>query len=68
MKNKDSSGRSECPGFIMATIGYLQTNPNPTPAELAHCISGKLCRCQDYDKILAALMRGTEIAMEATHA
>src|SRR5271167_4449694 len=47
-------------GFIMATVGYLKTNPNPTRAELAHGISGNLCRCQDYDKILTALMRGAE--------
>ena len=55
-------------GFIMATVGYLKTNPNPTRAELAHGISGNLCRCQDYDKILTAFMRGAEIAREANHA
>ena len=48
------------PGFVMATTGYLKTNPNPTRQELAHGISGNLCRCQDYDKILTALMRGAE--------
>ena len=47
-------------GFIMATVGYLKTNPDPTRAELAHGISGNLCRCQDYDKILTALMKGAE--------
>ena len=47
-------------GFIMATVGYLKVNPNPTRAELAHGISGNLCRCQDYDKILTAMMRGAE--------
>ena len=46
------------PGFVMAATGYLKTNPNPTRAELAHGVSGNLCRCQDYDKILTALMRG----------
>ena len=48
-------------GFVMATVGFLKTNPNPTRAELAHGISGNLCRCQDYDKILTAMMRGAEI-------
>ena len=48
------------PGFILATVGFLKTNSNPTRAELAHGISGNLCRCQDYDKILTALMRGAE--------
>src|ERR1700680_437882 len=50
------------PGFIMATVGFLKTNPNPTREELAHGISGNLCRCQDYDKILTAMMRGAEYA------
>jgi aerobic-type carbon monoxide dehydrogenase small subunit (CoxS/CutS family) len=49
------------PGFVMAATGYLKTNPNPTRAELAHGVSGNLCRCQDYDKILTALMRGAEL-------
>src|SRR6266849_4268763 len=48
-------------GFIMATVGFLKVNPNPTRQELAHGISGNLCRCQDYDKILTAMMRGAEI-------
>jgi aerobic-type carbon monoxide dehydrogenase small subunit (CoxS/CutS family) len=47
-------------GFIMATVGFLKVNPNPTRSELAHGISGNLCRCQDYDKILTALMQGAE--------
>jgi carbon-monoxide dehydrogenase small subunit/xanthine dehydrogenase YagT iron-sulfur-binding subunit len=48
------------PGFIMTTVGYLKTNPNPTRQELAQGISGNLCRCPDYDKILTAMMRGAE--------
>src|ERR671919_381913 len=48
------------PGFVMATVGYLKTTPNPTRMELAHGVSGNLCRCQDYDKILTAFMRGAE--------
>jgi aerobic-type carbon monoxide dehydrogenase small subunit (CoxS/CutS family) len=53
------------PGFIMATVGFLKTNPNPTREELAHGISGNLCRCQDYDKILTAMMRGAEHSRRA---
>ena len=48
------------PGFVMAAVGFLKVNPNPTRAELAHGVSGNLCRCQDYDKILTAFMRGAE--------
>ena len=45
---------------VLAATGYLKTSPNPTRQELAHGVSGNLCRCQDYDKILTALMRGAE--------
>jgi aerobic-type carbon monoxide dehydrogenase small subunit (CoxS/CutS family) len=55
-------------GFIMATVGFLKVNPNPTRSELAHGISGNLCRCQDYDKILTALMRGAENARTVSNA
>jgi aerobic-type carbon monoxide dehydrogenase small subunit (CoxS/CutS family) len=48
-------------GFIMATAGYLKANPNPTRAELAHGISGNLCRCADYNKILNAMMHASEL-------
>src|SRR5579863_1748121 len=54
-------------GFVMATVGFLKTNPDPTRSELAHGISGNLCRCQDYDKILTALMRGAENMREVNN-
>ena len=47
-------------GFIMSAVGYLKKNPTPTRAELAQGVSGNLCRCQDYSKILDAMMRGAE--------
>src|SRR5438045_9366163 len=56
------------PGFVMATVGFLKVNPNPTRKELAHGISGNLCRCQDYDKILTAMMRGAENLRKASNA
>ena len=55
-------------GFVMATLGFLKTNPDPTRLELAHGISGNLCRCQDYDKILTATMRGAENMRTVKHA
>ena len=55
-------------GFIMATVGYLKTNPNASRSELAHGISGNLCRCQDYDKILTAMMKGAENMRKVNHA
>src|SRR5438132_3038431 len=31
-------------GFTMAAVGFLKTNPSPTREQLAHGISGNLCR------------------------
>jgi aerobic-type carbon monoxide dehydrogenase small subunit (CoxS/CutS family) len=56
------------PGFIMSSVAFLKSNPNPTRAELANGVSGNLCRCQDYDKILTALMRGAENLRNTSHA
>lgn len=57
------------PGFIVAAVGFLKSNSNnPTRAELAQGVSGNLCRCQDYDKILNALMRGAENMRKASNA
>jgi aerobic-type carbon monoxide dehydrogenase small subunit (CoxS/CutS family) len=54
-------------GFIMSAVGFLKTNPNPTRLEMAHGLSGNLCRCQDYDKILTAMMRGAENMRKVQH-
>jgi len=48
------------PGFVMAAAGFLKANPNPTRAELAHGLSGNLCRCADYNKILNSMLRAAE--------
>src|SRR6185369_7806375 len=56
------------PGFVMATVGFLKVSPDPTREQLAHGISGNLCRCQDYDKILTAMMRGAENLRRSSHA
>jgi len=55
-------------GFIVSAVGFLKTNPNPTRLEMAQGLSGNLCRCQDYDKILTAMMRGAEHMRKTHHA
>ncbi len=52
-------------GFIMSAVGFLKKNPNPTREEMAQGVSGNLCRCQDYSKILDAMMRGAEYMRRA---
>ena len=54
-------------GFIMSAVGFLKKNPNPTRQQMALGLSGNLCRCQDYDKILTAMMRGAENMRKAQH-
>ena len=48
------------PGFIMAMVGFLETNNSPTRREAAEGISGNLCRCCDYNKILDSCMRAAD--------
>jgi aerobic-type carbon monoxide dehydrogenase small subunit (CoxS/CutS family) len=43
----------------------VDANPNPTRQEAAHALSGNLCRCGDYDKILNSAMRAAEYARRA---
>ena len=50
------------PGFIMSMTAMLDTNPNPTREDAMHALSGNLCRCADYDKILTCAMRAAELA------
>lgn len=48
------------PGFVMSMVGMLEANPNPTRAEAAQALSGNLCRCGDYNKILNCAMRAAQ--------
>lgn len=49
------------PGFIMSSKALLETNPNPTEHEIRFWLSGNLCRCTGYDKIVRAVQRAGEI-------
>ncbi|HET9948783.1 MAG TPA: (2Fe-2S)-binding protein [Longimicrobiales bacterium] len=50
------------PGFIMSMTALISNNPNPTRDEARMALSGNLCRCADYDKILTCAMRAAELA------
>ena len=49
------------PGQIMAVEGLLRANPNPTPDEIRHAVSGNLCRCGTYPHIFKAARRAAEL-------
>ena len=52
-------GGSQCgfctPGFIMATNALLVKNPDPSMAQIKEALSGNLCRCTGYIKIIQAV-------------
>jgi carbon-monoxide dehydrogenase small subunit len=43
------------PGFIMSTKALLDRQPNPSEQEIRFQLSGNLCRCTGYDKIVRAV-------------
>jgi len=43
------------PGMIISAVDLLSRNPNPTQDEVKEAISGNLCRCTGYAKIVEAI-------------
>jgi 4-hydroxybenzoyl-CoA reductase subunit gamma len=43
------------PGMIMAAEGLLRRRPSPTEAEIREALSGNLCRCTGYVKIIESV-------------
>ena len=43
------------PGFVMSTRALLNDNPNPTDEEIRQALSGNLCRCNAYGRILESV-------------
>jgi xanthine dehydrogenase YagT iron-sulfur-binding subunit len=48
------------PGFVMATKGLLDRNPNPTPDDVKHGLSGNLCRCGTYVGLRKAALQAAK--------
>jgi len=49
------------PGQVMSVKALLDMNPNPAIEEVQHALTGNLCRCGAYPKILKAALRAAEL-------
>ena len=48
------------PGFLMSARALLDANPRPTDAEIREALSGNLCRCNAYGRILQSVRTAAE--------
>ena len=44
------------PGMVLTATAFLEQNPDPGEAEGRHAVSGNLCRCTGYQKIVEAIL------------
>ena len=55
----DEAGAVQCgfctPGFVVAVADLLAKDPSPTEVTIREALSGNLCRCTGYEKILDAV-------------
>ncbi len=65
-------GAAQCgictPGMLMSALALVRANPHPSEAEVMDALSGVLCRCTGYRKIVRAVMEAGELAGEAPRA
>jgi aerobic-type carbon monoxide dehydrogenase small subunit (CoxS/CutS family) len=63
-KNFIDHGAVQCgfctPGMLMSAKALLDRNPHPTAAEIKRGISGNLCRCTGYVKIIKAIQQASQ--------
>ena len=48
------------PGMILTAKALLDRNPDPTEGEVRHALSGNICRCTGYVKIVEAVLAAAE--------
>jgi len=48
------------PGMVLTAKALLEENPSPTELEVRRAISGNLCRCTGYQKIVEAILASVQ--------
>ena len=48
------------PGILCTMTEYLEINPNPSEAEIRGALSGNLCRCSGYVRVIDAVILAAE--------
>ena len=56
------------PGFLVAAKALLEREPSPTEERVRFWLSGNLCRCTGYDKIVRAVMEAAQMMQGASPA
>jgi len=76
-KTFENSGGLQCgfcgPGVLLSTKALLDENPNPSTQEIRDALSGNLCRCTGYTKMIEAVQEAArrlreESPAQLTHA
>ena len=54
------------PGMVMASVSFLEENPNPTEEEVRMGLEGNLCRCTGYHNIVLSVLAAAKGAQSMT--
>jgi carbon-monoxide dehydrogenase small subunit len=50
------------PGMVMATVGLLRENPDPSEQQVREALEGNFCRCTGYHNIVRAVLAAARSA------
>ena len=51
-------------GMIMSSVGLLQSNANPTQAEVVQFLQGNVCRCGTHSRVMEAVRHAAKMMQE----
>jgi aerobic-type carbon monoxide dehydrogenase small subunit (CoxS/CutS family) len=49
------------PGMVMSCAALLERKSNPTPQDVQQAISGNICRCGTYPKVIEATLAAAKL-------